>query len=369
MAQTQLSSTMYRLKLFGPLSLCFEPGSGPAQSIALGGRPGRLLAYLALAKGRYFSRSELVSTLWADRAERADRADTGPAGALNTALWRLRGLIERPPFRQGELIACDRGGALGLHEQARMLVDVAEFARLTEPGLAKSLAQLSEADVIGLREGVGLYRADVLTDFTDEWALREREQHRRKYLNALGRLTHLSTLARDYASAIRYAQAILDHDALREDVHRELMHLFMLSGQRAMALRQFEICRAALRRELAIQPMRETMEIYQSVADHAVGREAGPSQGLRGDAPFHAEAGLHEVRAVSPQPEMALQRRGPASALVPLPPGAPGAALPGASARQLIEAARRCLAEADAQLQMSLPLFDDGPAAGFDAPR
>ena len=30
-----------------------------------------LLAYLALAKGRYFSRSELVSTLWADRAERA----------------------------------------------------------------------------------------------------------------------------------------------------------------------------------------------------------------------------------------------------------------------------------------------------------
>ena len=45
----------------------------------------------------------------------------------------------------------------------------------------------------------------------------------------------LRTLAQDYASAIQYAQDILDRDTLREDVHRELMRLFLLNGQRALA--------------------------------------------------------------------------------------------------------------------------------------
>lgn len=310
---------MYRLNLFGPLSLTCEPPQGTEQPVALSRRPGQLLAYLALSRGRHFSRGELACALWSDPPE------GGASGALNTALWRLRGLLERPPFRHGELIVSDRSGSLGLQPHPGLRVDVAEFARLTDAGLSKSLALLDESDVAGLREGVALYRADVLTGFTDEWALREREQHRRRYLNALGRLAHLSTLACDYASAIGYAQAILDHDILREDVHRELIRLFQLSGQRALALRQFELCRAALRRELAIQPMRETLEVYQYVADHAIAREAA-----------------------APPPAA--------------PPGVPPPAAP--SARQLIEAARRSLAEADAQLQLSLPLFDAPPHAG-----
>lgn len=343
---------LYRLSLFGPLSLSLETADHPPRSIALSRRPGLLLAYLAMAKGRTFGRSELVNALWADRSE------AGLAGALNTTLWRLRGAIEQPPFRQGELITSDRGGAVGLHEQAHILVDVAEFARLTEPGLSKSLAHLDESDVGGLREGVSLYRADVLTEFGDEWALREREQHRRKYLNALGRLAHLSALARDYTGAIRYAQAILDQDILREDVHRELMQLFLVSGQRAMALRQFEICRAALRRELAIQPMRETMEIYQRVSDMAVGRVPGvdPSAGDAGRPPRETDA-----QAPAPVPaEMAMRRRADAS--LSLPPRA-GVNPTGVSARQLIEAARQFLAEADAQLQLSLPFLDEPPPA------
>jgi hypothetical protein len=87
----------------------------------------------------------------------------------------------------------------------------------------------------------------------------------------------LSALAQDYARAIGYGQDILDRDALREDVHRELMRLFLLNGQRAMALHQFETCRASLRKELAIEPMRETQALYQRIADSAVRRAGEPS--------------------------------------------------------------------------------------------
>jgi two-component SAPR family response regulator len=189
-------------------------------------------------------------------------------------LWRLRTALARPPLAGREIVVCDRRGAIGLPLDAQLSLDVEEFSRLVAPVLARPLEQLGPADVEQLRRGVALYRDDILAGFTEDWALRARELHRRTLLNALGRLMQLSALAQDYGSAIGYGQDILDRDALREDVHRELMRLFLLNGQRARALQQFETCRGALRKELAIEPMRETLAVYQHIADSAVGRGA-----------------------------------------------------------------------------------------------
>ncbi|MED5617777.1 AfsR/SARP family transcriptional regulator [Ideonella sp. BN130291] len=312
---------MLRLHLFGALSFSFEgPGADVRSFLHVTGRPGSLLAFLALAHGRYFSRGELVSALWGDQAEGVG------SGTFNTVLWRLRKLMECPPLVHGALITCDRHGAVGLDPQARIALDVDEFARLVLPALAKPLEHTTEDDVQALRRGIELYTADILTDLADEWALREREKHRRHRLNALGRLMQICTLGRDHASAIRYAQAILDQDALREDVHRDLMRLFLASGQRALALRQFEQCRAALKQELAIQPMHETIALYQGIADHAVRVEGPPT--------------LEDLLAPRAAPAL---------------PALVGAAP--LSARELVECARAHLAQAEAQLQLTLPFL------------
>jgi DNA-binding SARP family transcriptional activator len=308
---------MLRLQLFGVVSFSVDADGAPAGMLThVGGRPGCLLAYLALSRGRYFSRGELVSTLW------PDQPDSVGAGTFSTVLWRLRKLVERPPFAHGALITCDRRGALGLHPKASVELDVEAFAQRVLPALAKPIERMSEADVDALRAGIELYTADILTDLGDEWALREREKHRRHYLNALGRMMQICAVARDTASAIRYAQAILDHDALREDVHRELMRLFLQSGQRALALRQFELCRTALKRELAIQPMPETLALYGGIARDAVASDGGL-----------AGAGMFAI------------------------PVLPARAAGGLTARELIDSARQQLARADAQLQLTLPLL------------
>jgi len=64
---------------------------------------------------------------------------------------------------------------------------------------------------------------------------------------------------------------------LREDIHRELMRYFLQNGQRAHALLQFEKCRSLLRAELAIQPMRETTELYRQIVDTAIASNVAPS--------------------------------------------------------------------------------------------
>jgi DNA-binding SARP family transcriptional activator len=270
------------------------------------------MAYLALARGKYFTRQQLIDELWAGEGEAVS------AGTLNTVLWRLRKLVEAPPLKHGELIACDRRGGIGLRREAPVELDIDEFVRCVLPVLAKPLERMVEPDLEALRCGVNLYTADLLTDIGDEWALREREIYRRHYLNALGRLMQAAALAQDYHSGIRYAQLILDQDTLREDVHRELMRLFVNSGQRALALRQYDVCRATLKRELAIVPMPETISLYQSIARAAVEGGAAPVQLVQ--RPDHSSA----------------------------PPLV-------ASPRELVETARERLAEADEHLQQVLP--------------
>ncbi|MDB5897382.1 MAG: response regulator receiver and protein, partial [Ramlibacter sp.] len=218
---------MLYLYLFGHLSVANCDGPEPWPAVELAGRPASLLAFLALARGRFFARNELLSALWNEQTE------GGTIKSFNTVLWRLRKALAQPPLEQGEIVVCDRRGAVGLPAAANLQVDVDAFSRLVGPALDRPLEQLDESHVEQLRRGVRLYRDDILDGFTEDWALRARELHRRALLNALARLMQLSTLSQDYAQAIGYARDILDRDTLREDVHRELMRLFMLNGQRA----------------------------------------------------------------------------------------------------------------------------------------
>jgi two-component SAPR family response regulator len=321
---------MLRIWLFG--SLCVANDAAGEQVTAISGRCGSLLAYLALGRGRYFSRAELLGTLWPERIA------SMTAGSFNTALWRLRRMLECPPLQHGELIASDRRGAIGLNGSQAIWLDIEEFERRIASGLSRPIEQLGDCDIEDLRAGVALYKSDILIEFTDDWALREREKHRRHYLNALWRLMQLCAIRREYGEAISYAQSILDCDALREDVHRELMQLFVLSGQRAQALRQFETCRDMLRRELAIQPMRETLALYRQIADSAIGgaQDAAPTM----QAPLYLDYAPATPLATFDAPQdvvdLAADRH----------------------ARSCIATARQHLAAADAQLELGLRQLD-----------
>jgi len=317
---------MLYLRLFGQFAVANCDDFAPSASVALSGRMGSLLAYLALARGKFFTRSELITVLWSDQSDAS-------IGSFNTILWRLRKALERSPLQQTSLVISDRRGAIGLPQDAALQLDIDKFSALVKPGLSKPLEALDDNLIEQLRLGVALYSDDILAGFHEDWALRARELNRRLYLNALARLMQLSSLAQDHSSAIRYAQDILDHDPLREDVHRELMRLFELSGQRAMALRQFEQCRNTLRKELAIQPMRETMAIYQKIANSAVTHDNYPQE-----HPFITQSETSTAHPIERTHDKHMTML---------------------SASELISNARKYLAQADAHLQYSLPFLDD----------
>ena len=119
---------------------------------------------------------------------------------------------------------------------------------------------------------IGHYTGDLLEGFYEDWAIRERERLRLLYLDSLATLlTHYSQ-AGAHDDALRCGQQILALDPLREDIHRELIRLHLQRSHRALALRQYEQCRAVLEEELGVEPMEETRALCAALLPASAAR-------------------------------------------------------------------------------------------------
>jgi DNA-binding SARP family transcriptional activator len=246
------------LKLFGVMSVTLEH-LGRLETLALTPRLAELLAFLAIGRGRFFSRTDIARSIW-------ETEEDCSVGSVNTALWRLRRSIERAPLAAGDFVITTPGGAIGLNGPCRVVLDTGHFEEHARPGLAKPTEKMTVADVQALQQALKLYRDDSLNEFRTSWALRERERLRNVYVDSAAKLMQMAEAGNRYAEAVAYGGLILAVDLPREDIHRRVMRLLADGGRRALAMRQFEICRSALHTELGIPPMPETVELYKRIA-------------------------------------------------------------------------------------------------------
>ncbi|HEY66429.1 MAG TPA: AAA family ATPase [Caldilineae bacterium] len=125
-----------------------------------------------------------------------------------------------------------------------------------------------------LQRIVALYRGSFLEGFSlphcpefDQWLIYERGRWERQYLEALAALVEMEIHQGAYEAAIAHALRYLEIDELAEDVHRQLIELYNIVGNRSAALRQFERCVAVLERELGVSPLPETRAAYQAALE------------------------------------------------------------------------------------------------------
>ena len=93
----------------------------------------------------------------------------------------------------------------------------------------------------------------------------ERERLREMALEVLARLLAHQTKTAATEGAIQTAVRLLGLDPLQEPVHRALMRLYARQGRRGAALKQYQVCVAALQRELGAEPEAETRRLYQEL--------------------------------------------------------------------------------------------------------
>src|SRR5262249_52835426 len=116
-----------------------------------------------------------------------------------------------------------------------------------------------------------LYRGDLLDSLAvqeasfEDWLLGQRERLHEMAVRALARLLAHQRATRSTEAAIQSALRLLALDALQESAHRALMQLYVETGRRAAALRQYELCQSTLRRELKAAHEKDARRLCEEI--------------------------------------------------------------------------------------------------------
>lgn len=215
-------------------------------------RQTRALLFRLASELRPVSRAHLCYLFWPDTADAAARRN----------LTRLLVLVRRALPQPSLLVANNELVTLA---RDRTWCDAALFVELTKtanPALRRQ----------ALGQAVELVRGPFLDGFAlpdapefEAWMDGERHIWERRTLDALAALIEAHSAAREYAAAIAAAQRYLQVDDLAEDIHRRLIALHAMAGDRTAALRQYERCAVILERELGVSPLPETRATYEAV--------------------------------------------------------------------------------------------------------
>ena len=242
-----------RIRFFGSLDL-------ERDGQALGRFPSRkvrdLFAYLTLNRDTAHSREHLAGLFWGDSDDEKARH------SLNTALWRLNGVLTDAVGERGRAQLRITPQEIGFNSAADFCLDIAEFE--SRCALADNCSAPDQRAAL-YSQAISFYTADLLTDCYEEWCIHERERLQCMYLRALGELLKYHSKRGCSDAAIDCARRILAVDSLREEVHRELIQLYLSTGQTASALRQYRACEELLQRELAVAPMPETQVLLAQI--------------------------------------------------------------------------------------------------------
>jgi DNA-binding SARP family transcriptional activator len=160
-------------------------------------------------------------------------------------------------------------GAYRLDPRLHVDVDVDDFEASAAAGSQAEEAGEQESAIEHYSRAVELYEGDLLAEAPyEDWALLPRESARVRYLDVLDRLTALHLANQDLGACTHVAQLILQQDPCREDAHRLLMRCYARQGRTGQALRQYELCRRALRTELGSAPCALTTALYDAVRNN-----------------------------------------------------------------------------------------------------
>lgn len=205
-----------------------------------------LLAFLASPPGQMHSREKLAALLWSDSGEDQARQ------SLRQTLFTLRKVLTPSE----EIVVAGDSDRIGI-DASRVQVDVDRFLQATSgtPG----------AEAVDIYRGEFLEGLNLDEENYETWVGIERERLRETALAAYSSLLDRQIGEAKLEAAVQTALKLLSIDPLRESTHRALMRLYLQQGRREAAIKQYNVCAEALRKQLQVEPEKETRQLYDDI--------------------------------------------------------------------------------------------------------
>jgi len=254
-------------------------------------KPALLIKLLALQPHHQLHREQAMELLW---------PDSGPESATNNlhkAIHLARHALE-PELKSAadSHFILTRGQQIVLHARRELCIDVERFE-------TQAAAAVKSEDASSCETALSLYRGDLLNgDLYEDWTAARRETVRELYRRLLVKLSQIHESQGSHQQSIEPLRLLVGMDPANEEAHRDLMRLYALAGNRHRALRQYQQCVEALRKELDVEPEPATVEFHRQIESGAF-RPASVRRYFIGSGPVESIAILPLLNA-SADPEM-----------------------------------------------------------------
>ncbi len=114
-----------------------------------------------------------------------------------------------------------------------------------------------------------LYTGPFLSeDLYTDWSFIRRKELNQVYLTMCNALAEYCMKTGRYEHAMRWIGAILKENRCDEGAHQQLMRAYAAQGRRSEALQQYQLCACILAEELGVQPMPETISLFQAILNN-----------------------------------------------------------------------------------------------------
>lgn len=222
-----------------------------------GSRGVSVLKYLLFHHRQETPRDVLMDMFWPEASPQAARNN------LNVALHNLRQAFR--PVTELPIVIYDNN-LYQLNPDLKLWLDIDEFerhhqaARQLEANGQLALA-LSEYEIAS-----SLYQGDFLADDPyEDWPVTTRERLRMMHMETLDHLSRIYFSQRQYTACADLCQRLLERDNCREDAHCLLMRCYSRQNQHNLALRQYQVCVEALRKDLDVDPEPATTQLAERI--------------------------------------------------------------------------------------------------------
>ena len=236
----------FKINVFGTLEVTDPKGD---QVAVLGSKQQALLSYLALNTEMPPTRDRVMTLLWGDRFIEQARQ------SLRQSISKLR---QQLVFDGRHAIWADNERA-GIDLEL-VTVDLIDFNKLVLKNEPPADEQAISLFRNALLEGLFVREAAF-----EEWLAAERTRINNMVYPVFERLVANQLKSGAQAQALETGRQLIALDRFREPSHRLQMRTLAQSGQRAAAIKQYNICAESLRTELDVDPDPETNRLLEEI--------------------------------------------------------------------------------------------------------
>jgi len=246
------------IRMLGPIEVFRGQSRELGQGAWTLSRALRILCFIASRHNHRATKDSIVETFWPDtRPEDIDK------NFWPTISYIRRALNSNQDVRKNFIRY--REGAYYLNPEFQYSFDCEEFEKLITLSQRHRSEGNSAAFAAAARSAVELYRGEFLEEVYDRWVEEPRAYFQSQYFTALKELADHHHRAAEFEQSILYCRMILNRDAYREDIHRQLMDSYARVGNRAALREQYETLKALLSEELGVDPLPETVATYSKL--------------------------------------------------------------------------------------------------------